>query len=50
MNPGKAMGKEFAAGGDYSVHNLDFDNRYYGNLMHLLTQPSARSTTSNNSP
>lgn len=21
--------------------SLDFDNRYYGNLMHLLTQPSA---------
>lgn len=37
MNPGKILSKEFAPGGNGSVHNLNFDNIYYGNLTHLLT-------------
>lgn len=44
------MVKEFTPDGDCSVHNLDFDNRYYGNHMYHLTQLSAWPATLNNSP
>jgi len=37
MNPEKTVGKEFGHNVDCSVRDLDFDNGYYGNLMHLLT-------------
>lgn len=48
--PWKAVGNKVAPGGDCSVHNLDFDNGYYGNLMDLSTQPPAWSTTLSHSP
>lgn len=44
------MDNKVVPGGDCSVHNLDFDNGHYGNVMDLMTQPSAWSTTLSNSP
>lgn len=43
--PWKAVDNKVVPDGDCSVHNLDFDNRHCGNLMDLMTQPSAWSTT-----